>query len=157
MDNSGQKYNMTKEGLQELKTEFKVKAEVKRPKLKAMIEDMRERGDLSENDGYTLALEDNESNERRLAELSDLIENAVIIQIKKGTQDTVCLGCNTTIEIEGKEITYNLVGPSETNPLENKLSAETPIGRAILGKKVGTICHVDLPIGKETIIIKKIS
>ncbi len=156
MTKRNNKYKMTEDGLLELRKELEMRINNKRAELKDMIEKMREKGDLSENDGYTLALEDYESNERRLAQLTDLIENAEIIETKKGTKNKAVIGCEVKVEINGKEITYTLVGPSEANPLQNKLSAETPIGKAIIGRSAGEEFEIELPMSKQKVKIVSI-
>lgn len=154
MEDRVNKYSISTEGLEELKSELEQRLNSKREDLKEMIEEMRSRGDLSENEGYTLALEEFESNERRIAELTDLIDNAKII--KRTSHNSVGLGNKVTVEVEGKERSYTIVGESEANPIDNKVSAETPLGKALIGKKVGQSFSIELPLGTQALKILNI-
>lgn len=145
---------ITKAGLIALKEELSSKL-IKRDEIKAVIEEMRDRGDLSENDGYSLALDDNESNERRIAELQYLIENAKIIN---NTDDrAVSIGNEVELHSDGKTTTLTIVGESESDPLSNKISIGSPLGSALKGKKSGEIVKVKLPRGNVEYKIVSIS
>lgn len=139
-------HKITESGLEALKTELKYLQEEKKPHLIEIIEDMRNKGDLSENDGYTLALEDYESNEIDIAKLQHMIETAVVIEEAKKSSKVI-VGSNVKVKSNGKDITYTIVGHSEANPLENKISDKTPIGAALLGKSTGDKVKVQLPVG----------
>lgn len=139
-------HKITESGLEALKTELKYLQEEKKPHLIEIIEDMRNKGDLSENDGYTLALEDYESNEIDIAKLQHMIETAVVIEETKKS-GKVIVGSNVKVKSNGKDTIYTIVGHSEANPLENKISDKTPIGAALLGKSSGDKVKVQLPVG----------
>lgn len=145
---------ITQAGLEKLKTELNERI-AKREELKTMIEEMRNRGDLSENDGYTLALEDNESNERRIAELEELVTNAVVVN--DIGMHVVSIGNSVEVDDEGKSTVFEIVGESETDPMSGKISSSSPIGSALMGKKVGDTAKVQLPKGETEFKILKIS
>lgn len=138
------KHTITKSGLELLKKELEEKLQ-KRDSLKNAIEEMRDRGDLSENDGYSLALDDNESNERRIAELESLIEKAKIV--KETDDKSVSVGNKVEVESNGQKSSFTIVGESEADPLANKISIGSPLGSALKGKKVGDSIKVELPRG----------
>jgi len=137
-------YEVTKEGLQALKEELKHRIDEKRPETQKMLEEMRSAGDLRENDGYTLAIDDFQSNEARIEELLSLIENA---KVKQTSNTTVGLGNTVEVKSANGIQKFDIVSPVEASPIEGKLSLETPIGQAIAGKKVGDKVTVSLPVG----------
>jgi transcription elongation factor GreA len=113
-------------------------------------------GDLSENADYHKAKEDQGFLEGRIQELESILRNAVIIE-KAAGQDYVFIGAHVTIQEGGEEPeTYHLVGPTEADPRKGKISHESPIGRALMDKKVGDIAEADAPGGKIKFKILKI-
>ncbi len=154
MKNNEHKYNISSERLNELKTELEYRKNDKRLGLKENLGEMIAAGDISENEGYSMTLDENENNERKIAELEDLIANAILITKSSGNK--VALGSKVTVKMNSLEKTYYIVGESEANPLENKLSTSTPIGRALLAKKVGDSCKIQLPMGEIECSILKI-
>jgi transcription elongation factor GreA len=146
---------LTKEGLDKIKEEIEYREQVLRPQLSQTLNEMRDQGDLRENDGYSLAVEENEQNEEEIARLKDLIINSKII--KKKSKSKVDVGSTVTISYDGeKNKIYTIVGEDNANPLENKISYKSPIGSALRGKKVGDDFELDTPKGKIQCNIKKI-
>ncbi|MDP3963581.1 MAG: transcription elongation factor GreA [bacterium] len=140
-----QTHFVTEEGLQKLKEEFE-QLKIRRLEIAKSIEEAKQLGDLSENASYTEALEAQSFNEGRIVELEDLIRNASIIE--KQFTETVELG--TTVEVEvngGDRRSYAIVGSQEANPAEGRISNESPIGRALLGKRKGDAIDVKTPKG----------
>lgn len=137
---------LTPKGKIQLETKLKELEEVKRPKIKLDIEEMRNRGDLSENDGYTLALQDYESNEARIAEIEMTLQNSIIEEPKDDGK--VGLGETVTVKTPTGEIAYDIVGANEADPMNKKITPESPIGSALMGKKVGDTVKVTLPAGE---------
>ena len=140
-------YLVTLDGLTKIKEEIAVKLK-KKGALTDVLTKTRDAGDLSENDGYALAMEDFKNNEGELARLNDLLKNAKIV---KGTVsgkveigDTVLI-----IDNKGIEKKFAIVGENEGNPLENKVSHNSPLGKAIIGKKKGDVFEFKTP--KETV------
>lgn len=142
---------LTKEGLEKLKAEFKDLVENQRPKVIARIAQAREYGDLSENAEYADAREQQSFIEGRILELQNQIKNARIIEEGK-ENDQVALGRKVTLSFDGEKEEYILVGPSEGNPAEGKISISSPLGQALMGKKKGE--SVEVQTGDEKLTYK---
>lgn len=146
---------LTKEGLEKIKEEIEYRETVLRLQLAETLNEMREQGDVSENDGYSLAIEENEQNEEELLRLKNLILNSKIV--KKKSKSKVDVGNTVTISYDKqKDRIYTIVGEDNANPLENKISYKSPIGAALMGKKVGKKFKLETPKGKIECKIKKI-
>ncbi len=152
--NIEQRYQTTKKGLEKLVEELRFREKQLRLKIANTLNEMRNQGDLRENDGYSMAIEEQNINEERIVELKDKIKNAEIIKTKKTSR--VDIGDTVTLE-NGKEISYEIVGEDEANPLEGKISYKSPIGVAVMGKKVGESVKIVTPKGETIYKIKKIS
>ena len=139
---------VTSEGLEEMKKELEELIQVKRPEVIKALKEARALGDLSEKAEYDAARQEQAQTEARIKELESMIENAVIIE--NVNTNEVSIGTRVTIEYVGDDDTeeYSIVGVKEADPFNNKISNESPIARAILGKKVGDIVSVDSPNGK---------
>ena len=146
---------ITKEGLEKLKAELKELLENKRPEVAKRIQTARENGDISENAEYDAARIEQATVEGRIEELEERRRNAKV-EDSKGQKDIVGLGCKVTVHIDGEEETFNIVGAPEANPLEKKVSHESPLGRALSGKKDGEKIEVTAPMGKLIYTIKEI-
>jgi len=147
---------LTIEGLENLKNEYNEIIKVKRPGIVKAIEEARELGDLSENAEYHAAREEQGKMEARYKELEYMIENAVIIEEKNDGK--VNIGSTVSIEyIDDKEIEeYTIVGSTEADPFENKISNESPIAKAILNHEKNDIVTVTSPNGNYDVKIVKI-
>lgn len=147
---------LTKEGLNELQEELKDLKENKRPEVIVQIKEARAQGDLSENAEYHAAKDKQGQIEARIKELEYLIDNATIISSTKSS--TIKIGSTVEIEyVDDKETdTYQIVGSTEADPFENKISNESPIAVAILGKKVGDTVSIESPNGNYDIRIVSI-
>ncbi len=146
---------LTKEGLEKLKAELKELLEVRRPAVAKRIQAAREMGDISENSEYDAARQEQAFIEGRIAELETVLKSAKIIK-NNGAKDTVQVGSKVTLHIDGGEETFHIVGAHEANPLENKISHESPLGTSLIGRKVGETFEVAAPIGKLTYKIVRI-
>jgi len=135
--------NITAAGRKELEKELE-ELKARRPELAEKIATARSYGDLSENEDYSAARGEQKVVEGRILEIEDILLHAKLI--KSGKREKVAMGSTVTLESDGKKNTYTLVGAVEANPLEGKISNESPIGVAIFGKKVGE--EVKLPNGK---------
>ena len=124
---------MTKEGLSKLKAELKQLIDSKRPEVAKRILAAREMGDISENAEYDSARQEQSYVEGRIEELEEIIKNARISDKLKA--DIVGVGCSVTVHIDGDEETFHIVGAPEANPLEKKISHESPLGLASAWKK----------------------
>ncbi len=137
---------MTKDGLKELQGEYEELAKVKRPVAVSRLSDARELGDLSENSEYAAAKQDLAFIDGRIAELEEIIHGAkVVTSHGKGHVD---VGCKVTLHVNGKQESFTVVGEWEADPMQKKISHESPLGKALLGKKVGEQVEVEAPAGK---------
>ena len=151
-----QDFYVTSEGLKELKLELKTLVEVKRPELIERVATARAHGDLSENSEYSAARQDLAFVEGRIEELEELIAKAQIIRNTKNANHIVKLGSKVVLKVNGKSQTFELVGEWGANPLEQKISHTSPLGKALLGKKKGDQVEIDAPAGKVKYHILKI-
>ena len=147
---------LTSAGLDEIKSELDTLKKVKRPEIIKAIKEARALGDLSENADYHAAREEQAIIEGRIQELEYMVDNAVIIT--EGASDRVKMGVNVTIKYEDDDDTeeYKIVGSTEADPFDNKISNESPIAKAIMGKKKGDVVTVESPNGKYNIEIIEI-
>ena len=106
-----------------------------RPAIAEKIATARAFGDLSENEEYSSARNEQKLAESRILEIQDILKNAKVI--RGGKKDKVVLGATVSLTMGGKKVEYTLVGPTEANPLEGKISNESPIGKVIFGHKAG--------------------
>ena len=146
---------ITKEGLAKLKEEYDHLVNVSRKEVAERISQARELGDLSENAEYNAAREEQGFVEGRIAELEDLFANAEVVE-KPASKDAVSVGSKVTVEIESEELTFWIVGPAEAAPSEGKISHQSPVGQALLGKKVKDVVEVPLTDVTVHYRIKKI-
>ncbi|RYF29038.1 MAG: transcription elongation factor GreA [Chloroflexi bacterium] len=146
-------FQITEEGRAELEAEL---AELKsrRGAIAEKIAEARDYGDLSENAEYDAAREDQGLVESRIAEIEDVLLNAEII--KAGKTSKVGLGSKVELKSGAKTFNYHIVGPVEADPLEGKISNESPIGVALLNKSVGDTATITTPKGEIDYEIVKI-
>jgi len=139
---------ITKQGLVELKAELLELSDVKRPKLVERLAYARSQGDLSENSDYQSAKEELEFLDGRIDELTEVIKIANVVAINPKNGHTVALGTKVTLKVGGKQTTFDIVGEWEADPMNKKVSHDSPLGVALLGKKVGEKAEVEAPAGK---------
>jgi transcription elongation factor GreA len=113
-------------------------------------------GDLTENSEYAAAREDLAFIDGRISELGEIIREAKIIQISKNTHKQVDLGCKVTLHVNGQKEIFTIVGEWEADPTQKKISHASPLGQALLNKKVGEKVEVVAPAGKVVYTILKI-
>src|SRR3989344_2184498 len=143
------------EGLEKLKDELaKLKTE-ERQAIAKRLESAKALGDLSENAEYQEAKEAQSLNEAKIIELEERLKNVMLIQ-KPITTFTVEVGSTVVVETGGKEETYNIVGSEEADPLNGRVSNESPLGKAFLGKKKGDAAEAKTPAGVMSYKIKEI-
>ena len=151
------KIHLTKEGLADIKREYRELIEVKRPQVVERLASARQMGDLAENSEYTHAKEELSFIDGRIEELKNIINNVVLINNQGQKPRAVGLGCRVTVQIgEEEEQVFHLVGEWEADPTKKKISHKSPLGRSLLGKKVGEQVAVEAPVGKIVYTIKKI-
>ncbi len=141
------KYLLTQEGLEKLNEELKNLINVKRKEVIERIREAAAHGDLSENADYAQAREEQSFIEGRILEIEDMIKNAEIITTT-GHGNTVSIGSTACVKTGGQEKKYTIVGSNEANPKENKISNESLVGKALLGRKVGEKFKVATPAGE---------
>lgn len=139
---------VTKEGLTKLKQELDTLINERRPEIAKKIQDARDFGDISENSMYDTAKSEQAVIENRIKELTDIVKNATIAPTDSAKAGAVTVGSTVKLHIEGEEMHIVIVGALEANPSENKVSHESPIGTALLGKKVGDKIEIEAPVGK---------
>ena len=144
------KIYLTKDGLGELKKEFEELSKIKRPDVLSRVSQARSLGDLSENAEYVAAREELSFIDGRIDELEELLKQAVLISESgsKSTNHAVKLGSRVTLNVKGKKEAFMVVGEWEADPKEKKISHESPLGKALIGKKVGEKVEVEAPAGK---------
>ncbi len=149
---------LTPEGLKKLEEELQYLTTVKRAEVAAAIQSAKEEGDLSENAAYDEAKAAQGFMEGRIQTLQALLQDAVIIEPKQNS-DVVALGSRVTVveEDDDDPETYTIVGSAEADPLEEKISNESPIGSALLNHKVGDVVAVQTPGGEIKFKITKIA
>lgn len=139
----------TKEGYQALIDELKYLKGTKREEVKEAIAVARSYGDLSENSEYDEARNEQAKVEARIKELEELIENALIVDETNIDTNVISIGSSVKVFDKGldKEIEYSIVGSNEVDPINKKISDQSPIGRALMGKTAGDEVNVDVPSG----------
>ena len=148
---------LTQEGAEKLQQELDELKGPARRQLSKRLREAIEQGDLSENADYIAAKEEQGFLEGRIQELDYILKSARIIDDMPQSQDVINIGSLVTIQEEGySPETYHLVGPKEANPKDGKISFESPIGKALMGKKVGGKISVETPGGDITFEILKI-
>lgn len=147
---------LTKEGLENLKKELKELKEVRMPEVSKEIQTARDFGDISENVAYDTAKQEQARVEGKISELEDILKHA---KVKNNTEDTsiVDIGSTVTVHIDGNEMQLQIVGAVEADPTKRKISHESPIGAALLGKKVGEKVTISAPIGEAIYTITSIN
>ena len=145
---------LTSEGYLELENELHYLKTVKRKEVTQTLKDARALGDLSENSEYDQAREEQANLEKRIIEVEYALEHATVIDGNE-TDGTVGIGCQVELKYEDDEDTesYKIVGSQEADPFNNKISNESPIASAILGKKVGDTVEVSSPDGVYSVKI----
>jgi transcription elongation factor GreA len=154
---NGKKIYLTKQGFEDLQKEYDDMLNKKRPEVVERLSAAREMGDLSENAEYTAAREELSFIDGRLEELEGLLKQAELIVDDHHATQSVDLGSRVVVKIGGKDETFTVVGEWEADPVEKKISHESPLGKALLGKAVGDEIHVEAPAGKMTYKIVSIS
>jgi len=144
---SKQNLQITKKGYEALEKELDQLVNTKRPKLVERLSRSRREGDLSENSDYANARDDLEFLDGRISELEDFLKNAEIVKTNGGTTQ-VSLGNTVKVKVGDNEQIYFIVGEWEADPNEKKISHTSPLGQALVGKKVGDKTEVEAPVGK---------
>ena len=142
-------YKITSLRLQDLEKELNYLKTTREREIAAMIAEARSYGDLSENSEYDAAKNEQAKLYGRIAEIEDILSHAVIIEDENEANGRVGLGCTVVVEDvkTKKQSTYRITGSQEANPMEGKLSDDSPFGRAAVGKSIGEEFTVNAPAG----------
>lgn len=153
------KHIMTYDGIKKLEEELEHLKTVKRKEITEKIKVALGFGDLSENAEYTEAKNEQAFVEGRIIQLENLLKNAEVVDETELPKDIVSVGCRVTVEdSEFKEkIEYHIVGSAEADPMNDKISNESPVGKALIGKKKGNVAEAQTPNGVIKYKILKIT
>ena len=149
---------LTYAGLRALEDELENLKVVRRKEVAVKIREAREQGDLSENAEYDAAKDEQRDIETRIEEIEKILKNAEVVVEDEVDLDKINVGCVVTLydkEFE-EEVEYKIVGSTEANSLSGKISNESPLGKALLGKKVGDDIEVDTQVGVVEYTVLKI-
>ena len=147
---------MTPVGYQQLASELTDLEKVKLPEAIERVSRARDFGDLSENAEYHSSKEDLSALEGRIDELKDILNRVMVVDAQKSGNEEVTVGSIVHIEVNGSEHQFTIVGEWEADPAAKKISHESPLGKALMGKKAGDIVDVEAPAGKIIYKIKTI-
>ncbi len=151
-------YVLTREGLSKLQEELEYKRTVGRKEAAEHLKEARSYGDLSENSEYDEAKDAQAKLEARIAEIEEMLKNVRLLEDTARTDGVVGIG--STVVCVNKsmnlEVEYSLVGSAEADPLNNKISDESPIGKALIGSKVGDTVMVTAPVGDIPFEVKEV-
>ena len=155
----GKQMLYTQDGYDALVEELNYLKNIRREEIKNDIAVARSFGDLSENAEYDEARNEQAKTEARISELEELVANAVIVDESTIDTSIVSLGSVVTVyDVEfDEEIVYSIVGSNEVNPLEKRISDQSPIGRALMGKREGDTVVIEIPSGTVHMEIKKVA
>ena len=146
---------LTREGLEEIKQELDELINVRRPQIVATVAEARSHGDLRENSAYDAARHDQMMLERRIGELETFVRNAEVVETDTRS-GVVSLGSTVIVDYEGLDETFTVVGAAEAKPALNRVSIESPIGKALIGKRVGDTATVVTPRGSSKLVVKDV-
>lgn len=149
---------LTYDGLKKLEEELDYLKSVKRPEVAERIKQARAFGDLSENSEYDEAKNEQAFVEGRIATIEAMLRNAQVIDDEDITVDKVSIGCTVKVYDEEfkEDVEYTIVGSTEADPVNNKISDESPIGKSLIGKKVGDIVTIEVPAGMIKLTVLEI-
>lgn len=150
------KVRFTREGFERVSAELKELVDIKRPEIIAAVAEARSHGDLRENAAYDVARQDQAMLEKRIMELEDTLRNAEVMEENSENTGIVEIGRTVTVDFDGYEEVYKIVGPAEAQPMKNEISEESPIGSQLKGRAAGDTFSVDTPGGPAEITIKSI-
>jgi len=147
---------LTAEGYEKIKKEIDYRETKLRDSLSETLDDMRNQGDVSENNGFSMAIEHNDQNEAEILRLKILLQNSKVIKRKSKTNVNIGSKVSVNYGNTGTKV-YTIVGEDSANPSKNKISYKSPVGGALMQKKVGEKFILDTPRGKINCEIKAIN
>lgn len=137
---------VTKEGLEKLQKEYEERTTSMRQDIANAIKEAKEQGDLSENAEYSAAKEQQTENEARIAQLEMQIKDSRVVE-KDSSDDSAQIGSKVGVKVKNQEMTFEIVGSNEADPVQRKISNESPIGKALIGAREGDVVDVETPSG----------
>lgn len=143
-----EKVYLTQEGLKKLHSELDQLVNSRRKEVAEKLQKARELGDITENAAYDAARDEQAFIEGRIEELEDVLKRVEVVEEEKA--GVVSVGSRVRVHLDGNEREFQIVGALEANPADGKISHESPLGQALLGKKVGDKVAVEAPAGKLT-------
>lgn len=150
-------YPMTAEGKKKLEEELENLKKVKRPEVINRIKIARSFGDLSENSEYTSAKDEQSVVESRISTIIDMLHYANVIDTDEVASDEISIGKKVTVQEDGEEPDiYTIVGAAESDPDAGKISNDSPIAKALIGKRVGDVVTVETPVGSYDLTVKSV-
>ena len=154
-----ERLQITKEGMQKYEEELNDLKGRRREEIAQKIKEAREQGDLSENAEYDAAKDEQRDIEARIEKIENILKNAVVVEKSDLKRGTIGVGCHVKLMDlkENEEIEYDIVGATEADSLNGKISNESPLGSALEGKKKGDIVEVQLTRGKLKVEVLKVS
>ena len=150
---------MTYEGLKKLEDELQELKVVRRKEVAQKIKEAREQGDLSENAEYDAAKDEQRDIEARIEEIEKILKNAEVADDERTKKGVISLGCTVKVlDMEfDEELEFKLVGSTEAKSLDSKISNESPLGKALIGKKTGDVITVESPSGDMNYKVLKVT
>lgn len=150
-------YPMTAEGKKKLEEELENLKKVKRPEVINRIKIARSFGDLSENSEYTSAKDEQSVVESRISTIIDMLHYANVVDTDEVASDEISIGKKVTVQEDGEEPdVYTIVGAAESDPDAGKISNDSPIAKALIGKRVGDVVTVETPVGSYDLTVKSV-
>ncbi|CAJ1185691.1 transcription elongation factor GreA [Companilactobacillus paralimentarius] len=150
-------YPMTAEGKKKLEEELENLKKVKRPEVINRIKIARSFGDLSENSEYTSAKDEQSVVESRISQIIEMLQYANVIDTDEVASDEISIGKKVTVQEDGEEPdVYTIVGAAESDPDSGKISNDSPIAKALLGKHTGDVVTVETPVGSYDLTVKSV-
>lgn len=160
MDNAtnNNRYTFTQEGYDKLKAELEYLKTVVREEISKKLNEAVSYGDLSENAAYAVAVEARDVNESRIAELEEILANAVIVNSLSSSKNDIDIGSVVTLEdlSNGEVIQFTVVGTGETDFTQRKFGVDSPMVSQIIGKKKGDEVEINTPAGVKRFLIKNV-
>lgn len=140
---------LTYSGLTKLESELQELKVIRRKEVAQKIKEAREQGDLSENAEYDAAKDEQRDIESRIEELEKILKNAEVVDEDEIDLEKINIGCKVKVfdKIYNEEVEFKIVGSTEANSLQNKISNESPVGKALMGKEVGQVVEVETQAG----------
>ncbi|GBD20716.1 Transcription elongation factor GreA [bacterium HR28] len=149
---------ITREGLEALRREYEYLVKHRRPEIARVIQEAREHGDIRENAAYDAAKHDQAFIEGRIREIEELLKRVELIEEPTdGDRSVVRVGSTVTIEIDGEIETYTIVGAIEAKPSAGRISNQSPVGKALLGRRAGDTVTIETPNGQITARILEVT